>query len=78
MLINQSKNLLITALVASLVVKGEMTLGMMLSVQYIIGQLNSPVNELIAFARDMQDARLSMDRRQRADRRGIHRARLPL
>lgn len=61
-LINQSKNLLITALVASLVVKGEMTLGMMLSVQYIIGQLSSPVNELIAFARDMQDARLSMDR----------------
>ena len=61
-LINQSKNLLITALVASLVVKGEMTLGMMLSVQYIIGQVNSPVNELIAFARDMQDARLSMDR----------------
>lgn len=61
-LINQSKNSLITALVASLVVKGEMTLGMMLSVQYIIGQLNSPVNELIAFARDMQDARLSMDR----------------
>lgn len=61
-LINQCKNLLITALVASLVVKGEMTLGMMLSVQYIIGQLNSPVNELIAFARDMQDARLSMNR----------------
>ena len=61
-LINQSKNLLITALVASLVVKGEMTLGMMLSVQYIIGQLNSPVNDLIAFARDMQDARLSMNR----------------
>ena len=39
-----------------------MTLGMMLSVQYIIGQLNSPVNDLIAFARDMQDARLSMNR----------------
>ena len=47
---------------ASLVVRGEMTLGMMLSVQYIIGQLNSPVNDLIAFARDMQDARLSMNR----------------
>ena len=61
-LINQTKNLLITALVASLVVKGEMTLGMMLSVQYIIGQLNSPINDLIAFARDMQDARLSMNR----------------
>lgn len=61
-LINQTKNILITGLVASLVVKGEMTLGMMLSVQYIIGQLNSPINDLIAFARDMQDARLSMNR----------------
>ncbi|MDE6215717.1 peptidase domain-containing ABC transporter [Bacteroides sp.] len=61
-LINQTKNIVITGLVASLVVRGEMTLGMMLSVQYIIGQLNSPVNELIAFARDMQDARLSMNR----------------
>ena len=47
---------------ASLVVHGDMTLGMMLSVQYIIGQLNSPVNELIGFARDMQDARLSLGR----------------
>lgn len=61
-LINQSKNLLITALVATLVVKGEMTLGMMLSVQYIIGQLNSPIDQLIVFMRDVQDARLSMDR----------------
>ena len=61
-LINQTKNVVITALVAGLVVQGDMTLGMMLSVQYIIGQLNSPVNELITFARDMQDARLSMDR----------------
>ena len=61
-LINQTKNIIITVLVASLVVRGEMTLGMMLSVQYIIGQLNSPVNDLITFARDMQDARLSMNR----------------
>ena len=61
-LINQTKNIVITGLVASLVVQGGMTLGMMLSVQYIIGQLNSPVNELIGFARDMQDARLSLDR----------------
>jgi len=60
--INQTKNLLITALVAGLVVQGKMTLGMMLSVQYIIGQLNTPINDLITFARDMQDARLSMDR----------------
>ena len=61
-LINQTKNVLITGLVASFVVQGDMTLGMMMSVQYIIGQLNSPVNELITFARDMQDARLSMNR----------------
>lgn len=61
-LINQTKNIVITGLVASLVVQGEMTLGMMLSVQYIIGQLNSPINDLITFARDMQDARLSMNR----------------
>ena len=61
-LINQTKNIVITGLVASLVVQGEMTLGMMLSVQYIIGQLNTPVNDLISFARDMQDARLSMNR----------------
>lgn len=61
-LINQTKNIIITGLVASLVVRGEMTLGMMLSVQYIIGQLNSPVNDLITFARDMQDAHLSMNR----------------
>lgn len=61
-LINQTKNVIITGLVASFVVQGDMTLGMMMSVQYIIGQLNSPVNELIGFARDMQDARLSMNR----------------
>lgn len=61
-LINQTKNIVITGLVASLVVQGQMTLGMMLSVQYIIGQLNSPINDLITFARDMQDARLSMNR----------------
>lgn len=61
-LINQTKNLLTTVLVAGLVIKGEMTLGMMLSVQYIIGQLNGPVDQLITFVRDMQDAKLSMDR----------------
>ena len=62
MVINQVKNLLTTVLVATLVVKGEMTLGMMLSVQYIIGQLNSPIDQLVTFIRDAQDARLSMDR----------------
>jgi ATP-binding cassette subfamily B protein len=61
-LINQTKNILITVLVAQLVVSGHMTLGMMLSVQYITGQLNGPVDQLIGFFRSTQDARLSLER----------------
>ena len=61
-LINQTKNILITILVAKLVVDGQMTLGMMLAVQYIIGQLNGPIDQLITFFRQTQDARLSLDR----------------
>ncbi len=61
-LLNQSKNLLITAMAAGFVLKGQMTLGMMLSVQYIIGQLNAPVEQLIQFMRSWQDARLSLER----------------
>jgi len=60
--INQTKNILITALVAKFVIDGQMTLGMMMAVQYIIGQLNSPVDQIIDFARKTQDARLSIDR----------------
>lgn len=63
-LINQMKNAIITALVAALVIKGNITLGMMLSIQYIIGQLNSPVDQLIGFVRKYQDAKLSLDRLQ--------------
>lgn len=62
LLINQTKDIIITAWVASLVVKGEMTLGMMLAVQYIIGQLNSPISQMISFFRQTQDARLSIAR----------------
>jgi ATP-binding cassette subfamily B protein len=61
-LINQTKNLLITAIVAKLVIDGSMTLGMMLAVQYIIGQLNSPIDQLINFMRETQDAKLSLER----------------
>lgn len=61
-LINQTKNIVITALVAKLVIDGQMTLGMMMAVQYIIGQLNSPVDQLITFARETQDAKLSLER----------------
>jgi ATP-binding cassette subfamily B protein len=61
-LINQTKNILITALVAKFVIDGQMTLGMMLSVQYILGQLNSPIEQLIHFYREAQDAKLSLNR----------------
>jgi ATP-binding cassette subfamily B protein len=60
--LNESKNMLVTAMAAIAVVNGEMTLGMMLAIQYIIGQLNGPVNEFITFTREWQDARISMER----------------
>ncbi len=62
--IDQIKNIVITAFVAALVIKGEITLGMMLSIQYIIGQLNAPVDQLISFIHQYQDAKLSLDRLQ--------------
>jgi ATP-binding cassette subfamily B protein len=62
MLINEGKNIIITFLSAYAVIKGDMTLGMMISVQYIIGQLNSPVSQLIFFMRSMQDAKISLER----------------
>jgi ATP-binding cassette subfamily B protein len=61
-LINEVTNILITMVAATAVLKGTMTLGMMLAVQFIIGQLNVPVNQIIGFFRVSQDARLSLDR----------------
>ena len=61
-LINQIKNILITLLAAGSVINGELTLGMMLSVQYIIGQLNSPLANIVGFIRNAQDARISLER----------------
>jgi ATP-binding cassette, subfamily B, bacterial len=60
--INELKNILIAFVSARAVIDGEMTLGMMLAVQYIIGQMNAPINNFIAFAQSLQDARISMDR----------------
>lgn len=60
--INQLKDILITFFSAKLVIKGELTLGMMLSVQYIIGQLNGPLIMLIGFIKQSQDAFISMER----------------
>lgn len=61
-LINETKNILITVIAAKSVVDGNMTLGMMLAVQYIIGQLNSPIDQLISFFNLTQDAKISLDR----------------
>ena len=60
--INEVKNLLITVLAATAVIHGELTLGMMLSVQYIIGQLNSPVEQIMNFIYQWQDVSLSLER----------------
>ena len=60
--INELKNIIISFMAASAVIKGEMTLGMMMAVQYIIGQLNSPIAQLIGFMQSAQDAKISLER----------------
>jgi ATP-binding cassette, subfamily B, bacterial len=59
---NQSKNILITFIAAESVVTGNMTLGMMMAVQYIIGQLNAPIEQMIGTVRSAQDAKISLER----------------
>ncbi len=60
--INEVKNIFITFLAAKLVIDGEITLGMMLAISYIVGQLNSPIAQLINFVREVQDAKISLER----------------
>jgi len=60
--INELKNMFITILSAKLVIDGEITLGMMMAISYIVGQLNGPITQLISFMRDVQDAKISLDR----------------
>jgi len=60
--INQLKNIIITFLAAKSVIEGELTLGAMLSVQYILGQLNVPINSLITFIQSAQDTQISIAR----------------
>lgn len=62
MAINEIKNILITVLAAAAVIHGNMSLGMMLAVQYIIGQLNSPVGQLISLIYSWQDVSISLER----------------
>jgi ATP-binding cassette subfamily B protein len=61
-LINELKNIFITFLAAKLVLDGEVTLGMMLSISYITCQLNAPVIEMVNFVQHWQDAKLSLER----------------
>lgn len=58
----RTKDILITFLAAWLVIRGDLTLGMMLAIQYILGQLNAPVENLVFFSREAQDATISMER----------------
>jgi ATP-binding cassette subfamily B protein len=60
--INELKNILITIWAAKLVIDGNITLGAMLAITYIVGQLNSPISQLIKFIRDFQDAKISLER----------------
>jgi ATP-binding cassette, subfamily B, bacterial len=60
--INQGKNIIITFVVAKLVIDGSLSLGMMLAIQYIIGQLNGPIEQLVSFTQQAQDAKISLER----------------
>lgn len=61
-LINEVKNIVITVVAAAAVIKGDLSLGMMLSIQYIIGQLNAPIEQLAQFLYGWQDVRISLER----------------
>ncbi len=60
--INQSKDIFISFFAAKAVIDGQMSLGQMLATQYIVGQLNAPLQQLIAFIRSAQDAKISLER----------------
>lgn len=60
--INQLKDIFITFVAATQVLNGSITLGMMLAIQYIIGQLNGPLQQMIGFIRSTQDANISLER----------------
>ncbi|NOW94542.1 peptidase domain-containing ABC transporter [Mucilaginibacter sp. SG564] len=60
--INEGKNILITFLSAQAVITGNLTLGAMVAVQYIVGQLSSPIEQLLGFIQGFQDAKISLER----------------
>lgn len=60
--INEVKNIIITVFAATAVINNQMTLGAMLAIQYIIGQLNSPVEQFMSFIYSLQDVKISLER----------------
>lgn len=62
MFFTQTTHIIISFVAAKSVVDGQMTLGMMMSLTYIIGQVSAPIREFINFARSLQDARISLER----------------
>ena len=58
----QLKNIFISYMAAAAVIGNEMTLGMMLSISYIVGQMNGPLNQIIQFLHSVQDAKISLER----------------
>lgn len=60
--INETKNILVSFISARAVIEGDMSLGMMMAVQYIIGQLNAPIGQMIGFIQSAQDAKISLER----------------
>lgn len=60
--INEVTNIIITIMAANLVIQGTITLGMLLAIMYILGQLNLPIRLLLQFIRELQDANLSYQR----------------
>lgn len=60
--INELKNIIIIFLSATLVIKGEITLGMMMAITSIVGSLNGPISQIIGFVREAQDAKISLSR----------------
>ena len=76
------RNILITVLSATAVINGHLTLGGMLAIQFIVGQLSAPVEQLMNFVYAMQDVRISMERigeiRERADEDAVSACELPV
>ncbi len=73
----QATGILVSFIAAKSVVEGRMTLGMMMSLTYIIGQVSAPIGEFIGFAQAWQDAKISLERlnevhRRRDEEQGIH------